>query len=431
MSRLDFHLLDVWNELVRDWVIEWLNSSFQERNRNKKTTPKKSQISLAVCFWSYSNCVCWHLCFFFQPNFPANGWNLGERSSFFFPDFLFGQDGRFGTTLFDHPQIISSCGRTCGEWTISVHLFFGLFMILLQIAYKQIGQALRHAKYILLNSIHIRCVTSKFSEIQQVYEDTRSCEITSRMFKGGSRGRQWMLKMAQNKLQMEPFGEVFRRFTGRKQKHTHTQQVGIPKTRVSLESKCFFQTFSRFHRPFKGVFFQKIIVFWAKKRKKIQRRRLEVVGPKLFWDFDKKHFQHFWWPLCEKMACGPQLFHSWRVFAEIHHFLHSELSFPNNAATEYSPVGKYRKARKKPHVRIATSLFFWICPRRSNKNTVVNHPILICSIDIVPTFVEFPKPWENPKTAWTPKRKVIKRGLCRDHLHYQVLEKRSSNANLG
>lgn len=103
-------------EFVRDWVIEWfLSPAFKRGIETKKTQNHR----WAVCFWSYSDCVCWHLSQFFCK------WLKSRREIFIvFPDFLFGQDGRFGTTLFDHPQFISSCGRTCGEWTISVHLFF-------------------------------------------------------------------------------------------------------------------------------------------------------------------------------------------------------------------------------------------------------------------------------------------------------------------
>lgn len=324
---------------------------------------------------------------------------ISERDlqNVFFPDFLFGQDGRFGKTLFDHPQFISSCGRTCGEWTISVHLFFGLFMILLQIAYKQISEALRHGNHTSECSIHIRCVTSKlkrFSRCTKIRDLAKShLAAISRMFKGGSHDTQWMYKMAQTNYRWN-LCEVFWRFTGQ----TKTpQQVGIPKTRVSLESRSFFsKLFEGSTLLLKVSFSKKIIGFLAlKKRKKDPvRSRLEViVGPNLFFKetFDqKKHneSQHFFGGLTAVLRWRPWSStgnHSWKVFFwgiwNSPFFFTQRFSTNPNNASKRPNILQLRRYRKNtefaPHVRIETSLFFWICPRRSNKTTVVNHPILI------------------------------------------------------
>ena len=74
-------------------------------------------------------------------------------------------------------------------------------MILLQIAYKQISEALRHGNHTSECSIHIRCVTSKlkrFSRCTKIRDLAKShLAAISRMFKGGSHDTQWMYKMAQ------------------------------------------------------------------------------------------------------------------------------------------------------------------------------------------------------------------------------------------
>lgn len=121
---------------------------------------------------------------------------------------------------------------------LSAPFFLGLFMILLQIAYKQISQALRHGNHTSECSIHISCVTSKlrFTRCTKIRDLAKShLAATSRMFKGGSHDTQWMYKMAQTNYRWN-LGEVFRRFTGQ----TKTpQQAGIPNT-LALESRCFF-----------------------------------------------------------------------------------------------------------------------------------------------------------------------------------------------
>lgn len=268
-------------EFVWDWVIEWfLSPAFKRGIETKK--PKNHR--WAVCFWSYSDCVCWHL-FFFQHNFPANGWNLGERSSICF---LFWS----GREIW-HNIIWSSTIHKflwSNAWRMN-HLSAPFFWTV----YDSSTNSLQ-ANHWMFNSHQMR--DFKVEEIQQVYEDTRSCEITSccniKDVQGGEPWHPMDVQDGTNKLQMEPLWSFLK--IHRANKNTtaswHSEDL-------ALESRCFFFKHFEGFTVLLKAFFQESSFFGLKNEKNIQRSRLEVVVPTFFWDFDKKHFQHFWWPLCE------------------------------------------------------------------------------------------------------------------------------------